>query len=79
MNRLYIIIISVIIIGIIYYINIKPCEFFYNTSHKDFKFLDTIDNYKNNIYNETMNINTNWNDWPETQLYNKASRTNFSK
>jgi len=71
MNILYIIIICIIIISIIYYINIKPRDFFYNTSHKDFNFLENIDNFKNDIYNETMNINTNWNDWPETHLYEK--------
>lgn len=77
MKKLYIIIISVIIVGIIYYINIKPNKFFYNTSHQYFKFLDNINNYKNNIYNETMNINTNWNDWPETNLYNKEKGNNW--
>jgi hypothetical protein len=71
MNILYIIIIGIIIISIFFYINNKPNEFFYNTLHTDFKFLEDINTFKNDIYNEVMNINTNWNDWPETHLYNK--------
>ena len=46
-------------------------NYFYNTKNEDFKFLEDINKFSNNIYNETLNINSNWHDWPETNLYNK--------
>ena len=73
MNILYIIIIGIIIISIFFYINNKPNDFFYNTTHKDFNFLEEINIYKDNIYKETMDVNSNWTDWPETNLYNKKA------
>lgn len=75
MLKIIVIIVSLLLLLIIYQIINKPSElliyndyFYKSVNHKTFKFLTNIDNYKNEIHNEVMNINTNspdWTDWPE--------------
>ena len=87
------IILILLIISLIYYyknpgdvlddINISKSilytdfNYFYDTKHKDFIFLEDINKFSNNIYNETMNINNNWIDWPEKELYNKNTEDSW--
>ena len=90
LSIIIIIILITILISLIYYytytyaytnkskkILYTDFNYFYNTNHIDLKFLDNINKFSNNIYNETMNINSNWIDWPEKQLYNNNNKDSW--